>query len=192
MCIISFLDSTSEHLCWPWPLLVGNRTGSEKYDSRWYGLVSSFLVFVFGLPILKCLRFFLNSKLYVIYSPIVSCISHACTSIDFTYKNTPAIRRGGDVAITWRVFLRDPGSLGAVFYLPRVTTLRKVSKIVLLLIGKTRGTIIKLVKATVSFSPKNIPHALFVVTAVCNNLYVGEAARTFSAIQQASVIFIDW
>ena len=79
-----------------------------------------------------------------------------------------------------------------LFHLPRVTPLRKVSKIVLLLIGKTRGTIIKLVKATVSFSPKNIPHALFVVTAVCNNLYVGEASRTFSAIQQASVIFIDW
>ena len=41
---------------------------------------------------------------------IVSCTSHACTSNDFTYKTTPAIRRGGDVAITWRVFQRDPGS----------------------------------------------------------------------------------
>ena len=67
-----------------------------------------------------------------------------------------------------------------------------MSKTVLLLIGKTRGTIIKLVKATVSFSPKNIPLALFVVTAVCNNLYVGEASPTFPAIRHALVIFIDW
>ena len=163
MCIIRFLDSTSEHFCWPWPLLVGNRTGSEKYDSRWYGLVSSFSVFVFGLPMLKCLSSFLNSKLYVIYSPIVSrCISHACTSIDFTYKNTPAMWPSRDECFC--------GTLGAVFHLPRVTPQWKMSKTVLLLIGKTRGTIIKLVKATVSFSPKNIPLALFVVTAICNNL----------------------
>ena len=30
------------------------------------------------------------------------------------------------------------------------------------------------------------------MTAVWNNLYVGEASPTFPAIQQASVVFIDW